>query len=435
MTTPAADQDPLTPGATPSPRLAYLNSHYPALSHTFIEREIQAARAHGLEVHTFSVRASPVADLRSRTMREEAESTFVILGGQARPWVRAHGSVLRHHPLGALTTWRTALGHGESTPRAKLWQTFYYGEAVVLHDQMRARGLRHVHVHHANVSADVARLTCEIGNAVDGPGAWTWSMTIHGSAEFENITAWDLPAKIEQTRAIACISDFTRGQLMRLVPRAHWDKIQVVRMSVDPEDYPPPTQPRQHDGPLRALAVGRLVTLKGFHVLIDAVDALRRDQVDIAVRIIGQGPDEDALREHLTSLGLQDRVHLVGPVGQDDILEHYHWADVYLMTSFMEGLPVVLMEAMSTELPVISTSVSAVTELVRDGSNGLVIRMARVDELAHALTTLAADPELRTRLGRAGRQSVLEEFTPRTTGPAMADFLRATVPDIPARDG
>lgn len=409
-------------------RVAYLNSRYPALSHTFIEREIEAVRRHGVEVSTFSVRASPVEDLRSQTMRTEADNTFVLLGGDAGPWVRAHGGLMRRRPLGALSALGTALRSGEATPRARLWQAFYYGEAVVLHDQMRARGLRHVHVHHANVSADVARLTCQLGDAVDGPGSWTWSLTVHGSAEFENIAAWDLPAKIRQARAIACISDFTRGQLMRLVDRSHWDKIRVVRMSVDPDVYHPPVEPRQHDGPLRALAVGRLVTLKGFHVLIDAVADLRRNGVDVEVRIIGQGPDEGALRQHVAETGLQDLVHLVGPVGQDDILEHYHWADVYLMTSFMEGLPVVLMEAMSTELPVISTAVSAVSELVHDGRNGLLIRMARTDQLAAAIAELASSADLRRRMGRAGRQDVLAEFTPRTTGPAMAEFLRHTVP-------
>lgn len=421
MTSPAVDGAPVR-------RLAYLNSRYPALSHTFIEREIEAVRGHGFEVHTFSVRASPTEDLMSRTMRAEAESTFVLLGGKVGPWVRAHGSTLRRHPRGALGTVRTALGSGEATPRARLWQMFYYGEAVVLHDQMRARGLRHVHVHHANVSADVARLTCHLGDAVDGPGTWTWSATIHGSAEFENIHAWDLPNKIRQSHAIACISDFTRGQLMRLVDRTHWDKIRVVRMSVDPELYLPPVAPRSHDGPMRALAVGRLVTLKGFHVLIDAVDTLRQEGVDVEVRIVGQGPDEGALRAHIGELGLQDRIHLVGPVGQDDIVAHYHWADAYLMTSFMEGLPVVLMEAMATELPVVTTAVAAVAELVRDGLNGHIVRMTRIDQLAEAIGRLAADPQERLRMGRAGRDAVLAEFTPRTTGPAMADFLRAAVP-------
>lgn len=421
MTSPAADRQA-------APRLAYLNSHYPALSHTFIEREIEAVRGQGIEVSTFSVRASPVEDLRSRAMREEADKTFVLLGGDAAPWLRAHSRLMGRRPLGALDTLRTALRSGEATPRARLWQTFYYGEAVVLHDQMRTRGLRHVHVHHANVSADVARLTCHIGNSIDGPGSWTWSMTVHGSAEFENISAWDLPAKIRQARAIACISDFTRGQLMRLVERSHWDKIRVIRMSVDPGVYHPPPDARLHDGPLRALAVGRLVTLKGFHVLIDAVADLRRKGVDVDVRIIGQGPDEKVLRQHVTEVGLQDRVHLVGPVGQDDIVEHYHWADVYLMTSFMEGLPVVLMEAMSTELPVISTAVSAVSELVTDGHNGILVRMARPDLLTAAIAELAASARLRQQMGQAGRQDILAEFTPRTTGPAMAEFLRGAVP-------
>ena len=424
MTSPVADHGPLR-------RLAYLNSHYPAISHTFIEREIAAVRAQGCEVHTFSVRASPVEDLLSQTMREEAERTFVLLSGRAKPWMRAHGTLLRRHPGAAVKALLQAVRSGDTTPKARLWQLFYYGEAVVLQDQMQARGLRHVHVHHANVSADVARLACQIGDSYDGPGSWSWSMTIHGSAEFENIQQWDLRAKIRQTRAIACISDFTRGQLMRLVDRSHWDKIHVVRMSVDAGHYVPPPTPREHEGPLRCLTVGRLVTLKGFHDLIDACVLLRDQGVDVEVRIVGQGPDEAALRTHLEQTGLTERIQLVGAVGQDHILEHYHWADVYLMTSFMEGLPVVLIEAMSTQLPVISTEVSAVSELVEDGRNGRLIRMARPDLLARSIAELADSPVTRREWGQAGREAVLREFTPSTTGPAMADFLKQAVPPSP----
>ncbi|MFK5690600.1 glycosyltransferase family 4 protein [Ornithinimicrobium sp. LYQ92] len=398
------------------------------MSHTFIEREIAAVRDQGIAVDTFSIRASPAADLRSRTMRQEAAQTFVLLGGDPAPWVRAHRSTLGRTPIAAARTLWTAMRSGDATPRARVWQTFYYGEAVVLHDQMRARGLRHVHVHHANVSADVARLVCRLGDTIDGPGTWTWSLTVHGSAEFENVTQWDVAAKIRQARAIACISDFTRGQLMRFVDHTHWDKIEVVRMSVDPDQYRPPAEPRGHTGPLRALAVGRLVTLKGFHVLIDACARLRDNGVTVEVRIVGQGPDEGVLREHLARTGLEEQIHLVGPVGQDDILAHYHWADIYLMTSFMEGLPVVLMEAMATELPAVATELSAIPELVRDRHNGLLVRMARADLLADAIGELAADPDLRHRLGAAGRESVLTEFTPRSTGPAMADFLERAVP-------
>lgn len=415
-------------------RLAYLNSHYPALSHTFIEREIEAVRRQGIEVDTFSIRASPVQDLRSATMRAEAARTYVLLGGQTCDWVRAHGAAWSHSPKScAATAWR-ALRSGEPTPRSRLWQGFYFGEAVLLHDQMRDRGLRHIHVHHANVSADVARLACHLGNSIDGPDSWTWSMTVHGSAEFENIRAWDLAAKIRQAQAISCISDFCRGQLVRLVEREHWDKISVVRMSVDPQRYVPPPSGRAHKGPMRGLAVGRLVTLKGFHVLIDSCARLRDQGTDVEVRIIGQGPDRAALQAHIDELGLHNLIHLVGPVGQDDILEHYQWADVYLMTSFMEGLPVVVMEAMATGLPVVATEVAAMSELVRDGENGTLIRMARVDELTQALADMAHDPDRRRRMGERGRDAVLAEFTPSTTGPAMADFLRHTL-DTADRNG
>ena len=384
-------------------------------------------RAEGIEVETFSIRASPPADLLSRKMQEEAARTFVLLGGEAAPWVQAHSGLLRTKPAASLGTALAALREGDRTAKAKLWQTFYFGEAVVLHDRMRAVGLRHVHVHHANVSADVARLACRIGNHLDGPGTWTWSLTVHGSAEFENIQQWDIPAKIRQARAIACISDYCRGQLMRLVDRSHWDKMRIVRMSVDPEQYAPPREGRHHDGPLRLLAVGRLVLLKGFDVLVDACAMLRDRGVAVEVRIVGQGPEQAALQAHIDEAGLSDRIHLVGPIGQDHIVEQYHWADAYVMSSFMEGLPVVVMEAMATGMPVVATEVAGMSELVVDGHNGLLVRMGRPDLLGDAIARLAADPQAREQMGTAGRASVLAESTPRQTGPAMADFLRSVL--------
>lgn len=413
--------------STTGPRchVAYLNSHYPALSHTFIEREIAAVREQGIDVETFSVRASPPADLLSRTMREEAARTYVLLGGDVKGWVQAHTTLVRNHPGAGARAAAQAVRSGDNNAKARLWQAFYYGEAVVLHHQMRAAGLRHVHVHHANVSADVARLVCRLGDSIDGAGSWTWSLTVHGSAEFENIRQWDLAAKVRQAKAVACISDYCRGQLMRLVEPEHWHKIHLVRMSVDPEKYQPPSRPREHGGPLRLLAVGRLVALKGFQVLVDACGLLRERGVGVEVRIVGQGPDESSLRRCIEQAGLQQVAHLVGPVGQDHIVEHYRWADAYLMTSFMEGLPVVVMEAMSTELPVVATEVAAMSELIENDRNGVLVRMGRPDLLADAVQRLVAEPQARRAMGTAARQTVLAEFTPRTAGPAMAAVLRA----------
>ncbi|GAB76704.1 Glycosyltransferase involved in cell wall bisynthesis [Austwickia chelonae] len=418
----------LSERSMPSRRIAYLNSQYPALSHTFIEREIAAVRAQGWEVHTYSVRPCPSDQLRSVSMRAEAASTRVLLADKGRV-AAASARLARRHPAAWAAAARCAVRAGYGTVKGRVWQGFYLAEAVLLHEWMREAGLRHVHVHMANVSADVARLVTVIGEAVDGPGSWSWSLTVHGYAEFQYVEQWDVPAKILSARGICAISDFTRSQLMRLTTPDQWSKIEVVRMSVDADAYAPPSRPRVRDGgPLRLVTVGRLVALKGIPTLVEAVQILAERGVPTVTRVIGGGEDMAALQEQVERAGLADSFLLCGPVGQDDLPAHYHWADVYVSPSFMEGLPVVLMEGMATGLPAVATNISGVPELVVDGVNGLLVRPGRADLLADALDRLAGDRVLREELGGRGRRTVLEEFVPQVTGPAMASFLERMRP-------
>lgn len=407
-----------------TPPIVYLCSHYPAMSHTFIEREIASLRELGMTVHTASVRPWNPDDLRTESMRQEAAGTKVILDGRKRPWLTAHAALAVRRPrvwLGALAR---ALRNGDRTARARLWQVFYFGEAVVLHHWMRTRSLRHVHVHHANVAADVARLVETIGNMIDGDDSWSWSMTIHGSAEFELSQQWDVAAKVRSARAVACITDFCRGQVMRLVEPAHWDKMSVVHMSVDDALFAPPSTPRSHDGPTRLVTVGRLVHLKGYALLVAALDELARRGHRFDLRIIGSGPEHDELASLIGAAGLTESIELVGGVGQEDLVQHYHWADGYVLTSFLEGLPVVLMEALSTELPVITTQIAGIPELVVDGEMGWLVPTGRIDRLIDALIALDGDPERRIAMGQAGRRAIQEAFTPRTAGPQKLRFFQ-----------
>lgn len=405
-----------------TPGVAYLVSQYPALSHTFIEREVVALRKLGLDVQTFSVRRPP-EHLQGELMRTEAAHTTAlqadvkqVLGDNWRALLRRPGGYLSVAALAAKT--------GDARLRARVWQVFYLAEAARLYQAMKDRGLRHVHAHFANNGADVARLAVELGKAIDGPQAgWRWSFTMHGPTEFEAVDRYDLAAKVASAAGIACIADFTRSQLMRLSDPADWPKMSIVRMSVDAERYPMPATPRDHDGPLRVLNVGRLVPEKGGPVLIDALAQLRERGIDFQARMIGGGDLHDSLAEQIERLGLADRIELVGPVGQDEILAHYHWADVFCLPSFQEGLPVVLMEALATGIPVVTTRIAGIGELVLDGVNGRLLSPGRADLVCDALAGLANDPELRDRMGRTGRQMVVEEFSVETNAKRQRDFM------------
>jgi glycosyltransferase involved in cell wall biosynthesis len=196
-----------------------------------------------------------------------------------------------------------------------------------------------------------------------------------------------------------------------------------VHCGIDPEHFAPPEGGRPEDGPLRILTVGRLDSMKGVAILVEAVGELRRRGVAVALTVVGDGPQ----REHLQRLAEREsagrEITWAGPVGQDTIRDHYHAADVFCLPSFAEGIPVVLMEAMSTGLPVVANAITGIPELVEDEVSGLLIRPGRSDLLVDALQRLAADPDLRRRMGRAGRDRVRSEFETGAVGRRLAELL------------
>lgn len=414
----------------PAP-VAYLVSQYPLISHTFVEREIEGLRALGTPVHTFSIR--PPGDLLSQTMRSEAELTTVLQSSYG-DIARAGLGELARHPGASVRSFARALGTGEARARSRLWQAFYAAEAMRLLDELNRLGVRHVHAHFANNGADVARAAIAHARQVDPSGGWRWSFTMHGPTEFEAVERFDLAGKVAAADAVACISDFTRSQLMRLSAPSEWGKLEVVHMSVDTDRFVPPPAPRSPEGPLRVLDVGRLVPEKGAPVLLDAVALLAERGVRVEVRLVGSGDLGTELERIIDGYGIGDRVTLVGPVGQDEILAQYHWADVFCLPSFQEGLPVVLMEAMATELPVVTSAINGIPELVRDGSNGHLLPPGRADLLADGLARLSSNPELRARFGVRARQDVIDGFSLGQCAAAQQEFL-ARVGALPVEAG
>jgi glycosyltransferase involved in cell wall biosynthesis len=157
------------------------------------------------------------------------------------------------------------------------------------------------------------------------------------------------------------------------------------------------------------LCVGRLVPRKGQAILLEAL-ALLQGKVDVRLTLAGSGPAEESLRQAADRLGVAGAVTFAGPVSQDDLPALLAKHDVFCLPSFAEGLPVVLMEAMAVGLPVVSTPIAGVPELVTDGSTGLLVPPGRADALAEALSALATDDGLVQKLAAAGRQVVEEGF-------------------------
>lgn len=414
----------------PPVRVGYITTRYPALSHSFIQHEIAGLRAAGAQVHTFAVRPSDPAHLMTPEMVTESRATTVLMArANRRELLAANREAARRHPAAYLRTLRGAVRTGEARPRARAYQAAYLAEATYLVRLMRERGIRHIHSHLAASPSDVGRLAVRLGRAVDGPDApWRWTFTMHGPTEFEAVERFDLADKVRDADGVVCISDFCRSQLMKLSDPTCWDKLRTIHMSVDPDHYSPPAQPRTpRDDAFRIITVGRYVPEKGGTVLLDAVTQLVTAGLPVRVEMIGAGPMRERLEAEVAAKGLTGVVDIAGPCGQDQLPDRYRQADIFVLPSFQEGLPVVFMEAMATELPVVATRIAGHGELVVDGVNGRLVSAGRADLIASAVLDLARDPAARRRMGRAARQTVLAEFTNPANTIQLLHFFRNTL--------
>jgi colanic acid/amylovoran biosynthesis glycosyltransferase len=389
-----------------SPVIAYITSYYPAVSHTFILREVRALRRRGVPISTTSVHTSDQG-LLSDADRQEFETTHALLPPRWSEVAKAHLYSLARHPRAYVSTLRLSLQQSRPGARGRLWQVFYFGEAILAWRHWRRVGVRHVHSHFVSVSADIAMLASHFGRLV-GAGPSSWSATVHGLIELRDVQWPRLAKKIAHADAIVAISDFTRSQLMAVVGEDQWPKLHVVRCGIEPAAYediddPPAGRPR-------VLCVGRLFPEKGQSVLLHAFARLAERGVDAELELVGYGPSEDRLKRLSQELGLSDHVAFAGAVGQDAVAEHYRAASVFCLPSFYEGIPVVLMEAMASRRPVVATAVGGVRELVRDGETGFLVSPGRSDELADALERLLEDAGLRQRMGEAGRDYVAQNY-------------------------
>lgn len=398
-------------------RSAYLVSRYPALSHTFILREVRRLRKLGFEIRVASVNRPdrPVPGLTAEEREEEAATYYVKADGPLGA-LKAHAAVFFSRPLAWFRGLFYALALGGWDLKRWVYGLLYFVEAVMVGRWMTGLGLRHLHVHFATPASTVGLIATRVF-------PMTFSIMIHGPDELYDVTAYRLREKMETCDFVLCISFFARSQMMKITPPALWDRYEVTRLGVDPSVFTP--RPfREAPSPFEILCVGRLCPAKGQHILLKAVEKLVREGRDVRLRFVGDGPDRAGLEAAVAARDLGEAVALEGPVNPDRIRDFYAAADVFALASFAEGIPVVLMEAMAMEIPCVTTYVAGIPELIRDGEDGLLVYPSDVDGLSEALRRLMDDHELRRRLGPAGRRRVLDRYNLDTNTPRMAEVFR-----------
>jgi glycosyltransferase involved in cell wall biosynthesis len=177
----------------------------------------------------------------------------------------------------------------------------------------------------------------------------------------------------------------------------------------------------------RMVCAARLAPVKGQHILIAAVDILVKAGRKVAVHLAGGGPDRQSLEQDVETRGLREQVIFEGLLNQDQLRQLYRDSDAMVLASFAEGVPVSLMEAMAMEIPCVTTWITGVPELIENMTDGLLVAPGDERALAEAIGRLMDDPELRRKLGCAGRQKVMEKYDLNRNGARLGEVLERRI--------
>jgi glycosyltransferase involved in cell wall biosynthesis len=411
---------------TPALRVGYLLSRYPGISHTFFLKEVLGMRQRGLVIETASINPPDraIADLPQVEAAEAAKTFYIKSGGKAAMALKILAIVLKN-PAVAIRGLSAALRLGKSDLAARAFALFYFAEALLVGDWLRRNNLPHLHVHFGGPVATVGMLTSQ---------AWQipWSVTLHGPDEFFDQEAFYLRQKIESASFVVCISDFCRSQVLRIAPNHPADRLEVVRLGVDCEALQP-ADPEALPAaqPVKLACTGRMVAAKGHRILLEALAPIAAAGIPFTCTLIGDGPERLALESLAVELGIAQNLRFLGAMAHQPTLAEVAKADVFVLASFAEGLPVALMEAMALGVPCISTTIAAIPELIREHQNGLLVPPANPQALQAAITLLATDQALRLRLGKEARITAAAEYNLATNLDTLATRFHARLASTP----
>jgi len=341
----------------------------------------------------------------SRTYYVKPHGAAGALGALFRTFVSAPIATF----AGLFYAWRLA----GFRPVQILKNTGYWVEALMVGQWMKREGLEYLHCHYSSTVGLIAKRVFPIG----------FSMSVHGPDEFNDPAGFWLRQKIEASDFVRAISNYARSQLMMHCGSEQWGKIDVAYMAVDPDIFA--ARPfRENPAPLEMICVGRLAPVKAQRILIAAAAKLVKEGRNVLLHVVGGGPDRQSLEAQVDALGIRNSVVFHGFAPQDKLEALYRQADVFALASFAEGVPGVLMEAMAMEIPCVATGITGVPELIRDGVDGLLVAPSDADAFAAAIARLIDDPELRRKVGRAGRQRILEKFNMPLNARILAEIFQ-----------
>jgi glycosyltransferase involved in cell wall biosynthesis len=380
-------------------KVLYILNQYPSTSLTFIRREILELEKNGVEVERVGLRGWDAELVDDVDKAEHAKTRFVLNQGLPRLLLTLM-KMAAFSPGRFLSAARLCLRMTRRSYRPQRLHAIYFLEACYIAMICKETKSQFIHAHFGTNSAEVAMLVSVLT-------ALPFSFTVHGPDEFDAPEFWGFEEKVGRAAFVCAISSYTRSQLMRWTHPKNWEKITVVRCGLD-DAYKTMSVSPEFDAN-NLINVGRLNAQKGHGILLAAAAKVVKSHPQMRLSIVGDGELRPLLTAQIARLGLEQNVHLLGWFDSASVRQSISNAKGLVLSSFAEGLPVVIMEAMAAGRPVITTTVGGIPELVRHGEDGWLCPAGSEDALASAMIELLDAPAQRVEaMGRSARSRCLE---------------------------
>ncbi len=407
----------------PPVTLAYLAPEIPALSATFVYKEMLALEKLGYKIIPLSVHApgNPAREENLDAMKSRAHYLYqkgrgALIGENLRWALSSPGRYFRVLAM--------ALGDSLSMGflnRVGLGLIYRFFVGAQVASILKREDCKHLHAHFAHVPADIAMYASALSGV-------PFSFTSHANDLFEH--AWLLAKKCRRARKAVTISDFNRKFLIER--DAPPEKVDVIHCGIDVESFGAKAE-KPLSNPVRIGSLGRLVEKKGFDVLIRSCKILKDSDLAFQLEIAGNGPLDGELKALVRELGLENEICFIGPIAHDQVFDWLKNLDLFALAAKkdrnndMDGIPVALMEAMQAGTPAISTRVSGIPELIENERTGLLVEPDQPGKFAEAVLKIVRDETVKSKIVQGGREKIRAEFNLQTnTNKLIESFFGGT---------
>lgn len=398
-------------------KILYLINQYPKVSHTFIRNEILSLEQQGVSVERVAMRSDDPSEM-SEVNKSEFSKTHYVLQQRKMDLIRHFAIALFVHPKNFLKALKVMFKMYRASKQSLLIHFIYLVESCNVTNVCDSKNVDHIHAHFGTNPAEVAMYTSIITGI-------PYSFTVHGPEEFDKPLTLNLNQKIKYASKVIAITNYCKSQLFRWADYQDWPKVEIVHCGLESNFFDNSTlnNTRVNDT-LQFLCIGRLCEQKGQLLLLEAFSNFIKLGQGGYLTLAGDGEMRDELEQFIEANQLQNNVKITGWVDSNQIKHMLSKSDAMLLPSFAEGLPVAIMEAMATGVPVISTSIAGIPELLQHNRTGFLVCPGSVGALEAALNAFATiDNNTLHNIKAAAFAAVSKEHNASTEAAKLARFV------------